>query len=91
MLYGRAGSSSWALLKSTGDFSALFEPVDRKWKLYRRKGSLSPANLAEFHIPQHPVEHDAHALAEHRDKKPSVRESDRKIAAAAIMRRRAWW
>ncbi len=65
--------------ESTGDFSALFEPVDRKWKLYRRKGSFSPGNLAEFHIPQRSVEHDAHALAEHRDKKPSVRELTEKL------------
>jgi two-component system, chemotaxis family, CheB/CheR fusion protein len=66
--------------ESTGDFPGLFEAVDRKWKLYRRKSSPSQANLAEFQVPQRLVERTGlHQTSERMDKKPNVRELTEKL------------
>jgi two-component system CheB/CheR fusion protein len=61
--------------ETTGEFTSLFEPIDRKWKLYKRKGSLPQANMAEFHIPQLAVESGTHHIfQERKEKKPNVRD-----------------
>jgi two-component system CheB/CheR fusion protein len=66
--------------ESTGEFTSLFEPVDRKWKLYKRKGSLAQASMAEFHIPQPAVESAAHHIfQERKEKKPNVRDLTEKL------------
>ncbi len=66
--------------ESTGGFTNLFEPVDRKWKLYRCKGSLSQVNLAEFHIPPLAVDSaNRRMFQDRREKKTNVRELTEKV------------
>ena len=66
--------------ETTGEFTKLFEPVDRKWKLYKRKGSLSQVGMAEFHLPQQAVESANHPMfQERKEKKPNVRDLTEKL------------
>jgi two-component system CheB/CheR fusion protein len=66
--------------ESIGDFSSLFEPVDRKWKLFRRKGAITPAGMAEFTLPQFPLqEPPAQARPDPKERKPNIRELTEKL------------
>jgi two-component system CheB/CheR fusion protein len=61
--------------ESTGEFTNLFEPVDRKWKLYKRKGSFSQAGMAEFHIPQLAAGGvNRQLFLDRKEKKPNLRD-----------------
>ena len=61
--------------ESTGEFSGLFETVDRKWKLYRRKHGITQVGVAGFTVP--PLRAEGAAILtrpEQKEKRPNIRD-----------------